>query len=185
MFSISQFFEVLWKLALPVGILSFLMVGWALRNGVLKERSGMRALAAEIKAMAKANKKGKKESNGGNVPRARTNPIHGKWLKFGGGFYGIVALYTYGLVEWKEITQFIASFGGFTAFINSLSFDVLVRIFVEGLKNFITAISWPVYWMRDFGSQVIWVWMAIAYAAYWAGMKLALRHIVLKSNAGK
>jgi hypothetical protein len=113
------------------------------------------------------------------------NPVHGKWMKFGGGFYGIVALYTYGLVEWKEVSQFIASFGGFSEFINNLSIQVLIRMFIEGLKNFITAISWPVYWMGDFGPQRMWIWMAIAYAAYWLGMKAAQRHVTLKIPSEK
>lgn len=182
-------FAILWKLALPVGILSFLMVGWALRNGVLKERSGIRALSAEIKEMQKANKKEKKKkqrNNGGDSqPRARTNMVHGQWMKFGGGYYGIVALYTYGLVEWKELSAFIASFGGFSAFISNFSVNVLVNMFIEGLKNFITAISWPVYWMREFSAQRMWIWMAIAYAAYWLGMKAAQRHVTQKSVSGK
>lgn len=176
---------MLWKLALPVGILSFVMVGWALRNGILKERSGIRALSAEIKAMQKASKKGKKGKGEPKPAPVKTNPVHSKWMKFGGGFYGIVALYTYGLVEWKEVSSFIAGFGGFSAFISSFSINVLINMLIEGLKNFITAISWPVYWMRDFGSQRMWIWMAIAYAAYWLGMKAAQRHVVLKTQSGQ
>lgn len=183
MFSLSQVFAVLWKLALPVGVLSFVMVGWALRTGALKERSGMRALSAEIKAMSKARKKVDKKTGDDNSPKVRMNPVHSKWMKFGGGFYGIVALYTYGLVEWKEVSSFIASFGGFSAFINNLSIQVLINMLIEGLKNFITAISWPVYWMRDFSAQRMWIWMAIAYAAYWLGMKLAQRHVGCKTQA--
>jgi len=177
---LTQLFTIFWKLALPVGVLSFLMVGWALRKGILKERSGVRALAAEIKALSKSNRKKtrKKDKTAGqeSEPQVRLNAVHGKWMKFGGGFYGTVALYTYGLVEWREVQDFIASFGGFMAFIDRFSIEVLIRMLIEGLKNFVTAISWPVYWIRDFGSEKIWIWITIAYGAYWLGMKAALRH---------
>ena len=101
------------------------------------------------------------------------HPVQRKWLKFGGGFYGIVAMYTYLLVEWQEIAAFISGFGGFGAFIRNLGIDVIIRMFIEGLKNFITAISWPVYWMHEFGSGRIWLWLCVTYAGYWLGMRLA------------
>ena len=165
--SASNFIEVIFKLALPVGGLSFLMVWWAFKKGVLQEKNHMKALSAEIKAISKL--KGDEKPD--------INPMHGKWLKFGGGFYGIVALYTYGLVEWNELRTFVADFGGFRAFIGQLDVGVIISILVEGLKNFITAITWPVYWMSEFGSNRIWIWMGIAYGAYWLGMKAAQHFI--------
>ena len=94
----ENLFDVLWKLAIPVGGLSFGMVWWALKKGVLSETGGVRALSKEIDAMGKRHKDKEQDS-------PKVNPVHGKWLKFGGGFYGTVALYTYGLIEYADIRQ--------------------------------------------------------------------------------
>ena len=161
--------QVLIKLALPVAVLSFLMVFWALKKGLLTNTTGIAALKKEMHAMKKARKKARKE--GGN--NVRVNPVHGKWLKFGGGFYGIVALYTYGLIEWREIRSTIAGLGGIRGFIDDLSINLIISILLEGLMNFVAAISWPVYWMSEFGSGNLWIWICIAYAGYWLGMRAA------------
>ena len=155
------------KLAFPVAAISFAMVWWAFHKGLLQEKEKFHALKKEIKAMSKSAKKSKSK-DGPDLHR-----VHRKWLKFGGGFYGIVAMYTYMLVEWNEIVSFISGFGGFGAFIRNLGIDVIIRMFIEGLKNFITAVSWPIYWMGEFDSDYIWLWLVISYAGYRLGMKLA------------
>ena len=155
------------KLALPVAAISFAMVWWALHKGLLQEKEKFHALKKEIKAISKSFKKSKTKD------RPDLHPVQRKWLKFGGGFYGIVAMYTYMLVEWNEIVSFISGFGGFGAFIRNLGVGVIIRMFIEGLKNFITAISWPIYWMYEFDSGHIWLWLGITYAGYWLGMRLA------------
>jgi hypothetical protein len=172
--SITEIFEAIWKLALPVAAVSFVMVWWALKKGLLQETEQVKALTNEIKAMSRL-KRGEKPD---------MNPLHSKWMKFGGGFYGIVAIYTYGLVEWDELRTFVADFGGFGAFIRNLNIGVLVNIFIEGFKNFITAISWPVYWMAEFGAERIWIWGGMAYAGYWLGMKIAQQLVARNSTPG-
>jgi hypothetical protein len=160
----------MFKVALPIGALSFAMVWWALLRGYLKDTSGVDALRKEIKALTKEKSRNKKEKK----PQAKTDPVHDKWLRFGGGFYGLVALYTYGLVEFREVRDFIAGFGGISEFLSQLNFDMFINLFIDALTNFITAIAWPMYWMSDISSDRIWLWFIIAYGGYWAGMKLAL-----------
>jgi len=173
MFSISIIFAAIFKLALPVAAISFGIVWWAMHRGLLKERGEVQALTAEIKAMSKLKKKDKPDMH----------PLHSKWMKFGGGFYGTVAMYTYGLVEFNELRTFIAEFGGFAAFVSNLSINVLIDIFIEGVMNFVVAISWPVYWIAEFGAERIWIWGGVAYAGYWLGMKAALHWINRESTA--
>lgn len=167
----GNWFQVLWKLALPVACLSFLMVWTALRKGLLQESGNLKALRKELNTMGKRRKK-----QGKDAPKI--NPVHGKWLKFGGGFYGTVALYTYGLIEFQEIRDVIASFGGIPPFLQAVDVRMLIRMFIEALMNFVAAITWPVYWMREFGSNQIWIGLLIAYGAYWAGMHLAQARFV-------
>lgn len=173
----SDFLDA-FKLALPVAAISFAMVWWALHKGLLQEKEKLHALKREIKALSKSRKKLKKKD------RPDIHPVHRKWLKFGGGFYGIVAVYTYVLVEWQEIVSFISGFGGFGAFIRNLGIDVIIRMLIEGLMNFVTAIAWPVYWMGEFGGGHIWLWLGITYAGYWLGMKSAQR-LSMQQQAGK
>lgn len=166
----SSIFQVLFKLGLPVGVISFLMVRWLLRSGVVTERDGIKALSKEIDGLAKARKKQRKSD--------QENPeklhfLQEKWLKFGGGFYGIVALYTYGLVEFNEIRDTITTFGGFSAFFDALGLSLLINMLIEGLRNFITAIAWPAYWIPEFGGRNSWVLFVVAYGAYWVGTKVA------------
>lgn len=160
----SEIYLAVFKLGLPVAAISFGMVWWALHRGVLSETDGSRALSREIDALGK-KKDGEKPIS--------VNPVHGKWLKFGGGFYGIVALYTYGLVEWSDVRETIAGFGGFGSFIGELNINLLINMIIEGLMNFITAVSWPVYWMSEFGAARFWVWGGIAYFGYYIGIRAA------------
>jgi len=127
---------------------------------------------ASLKSITKSVKKAKKSKE---KDRPDIHPVHRKWMKFGGGFYGIVAMYTYVLVEWQELVSFISSFGGLGAFIRNLGIDVIIRILIEGLMNFVTAIAWPFYWIGELGSSHMWVWLGTTYAAYWLGMKSAQR----------
>ena len=165
--SIAEIFGAIFKLALPVAAISYGMVWWALHKGLLQEKGQIKALTAEIKAMSKLKSKDKPDMH----------PVHSKWMKFGGGFYGTVALYTYGLVEWNEIREFVADLGGLGTFIRNLSIGTIIDILIDGLMNFVVAISWPVYWIAEFGAERIWIWGGIAYAGYWLGIKAAMHKI--------
>jgi hypothetical protein len=166
---IDGVFEAILKLGLPVAGLSFAMVWWALRRGVLSELDGVHALGVQIAALGKKKDKNKK--------REKINPVHDKWLKFGGGYYGIVALYTWCLIEYQDIADTVSRFGGFSGLLDRLGINLLINMFIEGLMNFIAAIAWPVYWMSEFGANRIWLWMAIAYGGYWLGIHAAQRWV--------
>ena len=101
------------------------------------------------------------------------HPLQKKWAKFGGGFYGIVAFFTYIVVEVLEIINMVKGFGGFFDFLKQLDFNVIIHILVEALTNFISAMIWPVYWMQRIDTDHTWVWFVVAYAGYWVGLKLA------------
>ena len=55
-----------------------------------------------------AKKGGKAEPDAATKagPDVRIDPVHNKWLAFGGGFYGIVGLLTYAVVEFGELRDF-------------------------------------------------------------------------------
>ncbi len=162
---IQEIFIALFKAGLPVGVAAYLLVWWALRNGYLGASESVKELEKEVKRLAKD-----KES-----PR-EGDPVHRKWLSMGGGFYGVVAMLTYIVVEVGEILDFITGFDGIGAFIDSISVGMLIGLFIEAVKNSIIAIAWPAYWLTDIQSNHIWAWFVAAYAGYWLGSSLAARN---------
>jgi hypothetical protein len=93
------------------------------------------------------------------------SPVHAKWLKFGGGFYGVVGLLTYAVVELKELRDFFLGFESLSALLAQFGFNMLIGLFIEAVKNFVVAIAWPVYWLSDIRSNHVWAWFVVAYAA--------------------
>jgi len=159
--------EAIWALllaGLPIGLFTLAIVWWGLRNGYFPGTNDARALERELKAMKKEQVKPAED---------KRSLLHKKWAKFGGGFYGIVAFFTYLVVEVTEITTMIINFGGFLDFLKKLDMGVIVSVFVEAITNFITAMVWPVYWMDRIDTSQIGFWFAAAYSGYWLGLHLA------------
>ena len=172
--------EVFWALLMvgvPIAAFTLAIVWWALQRGLFQESLDTRALQREIKAMSRKNKKNPAEDSGVQ------HPVQKKWAKFGGGFYGIVAFFTYIVVEVLEISTMIINYGGFIAFLKQLDFGDIISIFIEAITNFITAMIWPMYWMDRIDTDQTWIWFVVAYAGYWAGLKTAQVLIQRRSRA--
>lgn len=172
---LTEFFWALFLVGVPIGVFTLALVWWALQAGHFKESLDTNALKREIKAMSQSAKKKKKE--GVKKDARPLHPLQKKWAKFGGGFYGIVAFFTYIVVEVREIITMIVNLGGFIDFIKQLNLDVLVQMFVQAVMNFVTAMIWPVYWMKRIDTGQVWIWFVMAYAGYWVGLKLAQKLI--------
>jgi hypothetical protein len=166
---LAEIFRALLMAGLPIALFTLALVRWALQNGHFQEVSDRKALEREMAAMKKVRKNKSPED------KARQHPLQKKWAKFGGGFYGIVAFFTYIVVEVTDIATTISNFGGFTDFIKMLDVSVIVAMLIEALTNFITAMVWPVYWMTEIDTNFTWLWFVVAYAGYWQGLKLAQR----------
>ena len=95
------------------------MVWWALKNGHFGEALDADKLKGEIAAMAKAHKKSKR------AERRSRHPLQRKWASFGGGFYGLVALYTWILIEWDDVADFLS---GLSAIVFELDPGDLARL---------------------------------------------------------
>jgi hypothetical protein len=171
----------------PVAVTSFLLVWWSLRQGYLGPAGSVRDLEKSMKAMSKkrrqvrkqrkAEKKvSKKQPDTEEIVTSgnRIDPVHNKWLAFGGGFYGIVGLMTYAVVEFGELRDFFLGFESLAALLAQFGFDMLVNLLIDAVMNFVIAIAWPVYWMSEIAMNEVWIWFAVAYFGYWAGVKGAL-----------
>ena len=159
--------EAIWSLALvgvPISLFTLAIAWWAMRNGHLQDANDSKAIGLGLKAMSK--RKVEPEND-------KRDLIQKKWAKFGGGFYGIVAFFTYVVIELTEIATMIINFGGFWSFIKSLNIGLIINIFIEAFMNFITAMVWPVYWINRIDTQQTWLWFIAAYVGYLFGLKLA------------
>ena len=171
--------EVFWALVLvglPIGAFTVALVFWLLKGAHFKGSLDPVALRRDIKALTQSNRKNKKNKKNKDADKeeAKTlHPLQKKWSKFGGGFYGIVAFFTYIVVEVMEIINMVMDFGGFFDFLKQFDISVIIHIFVEALTNFISAMVWPFYWMQRIDTDHTWIWFVVAYGGYWVGLKLA------------
>jgi hypothetical protein len=198
---VTDIFHAVLMAGLPLMALTFAVIWWALHRGRLRGESvgelqkSIQALAARQKSDKKKNKKkknGKAQQGAGQglldlegnlldfdgdfnakgEQGEKLDPVLEKWFSFGGGFYGLVALYTWLVIEWNEVWNFLTDLPGivFSFDLGSL-ISLVISFFIESLMNFITAIAWPMYWMSVAGNP--WIWIAVAYGGYWLGIKAA------------
>lgn len=176
---------------LPVGLATYALVWWSLRQGYIDPAITVKEVEQRFKRISKersaARKDRKRRRSDRDAERSPTpqalaalgqpgmNPVHAKWLKFGGGFYGVVGLLTYAVVELKELRDFFMGFESLSTLFAQFGLDMLIGLLIEAVRNFVVAIAWPVYWLSEIRSNYIWAWIIVAYGAYWAGAKLALR----------
>ncbi|MCK0068084.1 hypothetical protein [Kordiimonas laminariae] len=163
---ISAIFEAFFLATIPVGIFSFFLLGWALKQGTLKHFETREELKAQMEQM-KEEKKLKKEKG------EKTD--HGdffinKWMTFGGGFYGIMAFFTYVVIELQEIWEFITDLSKIAYIFSNLGLDLLIQFLLNSLYNFIAAIIWFITWGRVIEDHIV-IWLAMAYLGYYIGSK--------------
>ena len=161
--------EAVWALLLtgiPVGLFTLAIAWWSMRNGHLEDVADSKAIGESLKAMSKLKVDAKDD---------KRDLVSKKWAKFGGGFYGIVAFFTYIVIEIREIIDMIIDFGGLWAFIKQLNLDVIIRLFIDAIMNFVSAMVWPMYWIKRIDTNYVWVWFVAAYLGYLLGLKVAHR----------
>ncbi len=101
------------------------------------------------------------------------NVLMSKWVAFGGGFYGVMAVLTYAVVEFREVVDFLSSESSIMATLASLGVGDLINFFINSIMNFVTAITWPVYWMSHVQGYSVWVWFVVVYFGYICGQFIA------------
>ncbi len=184
---LREIFRALFQAGIPVAVTSYLLIWWALKNQYLQGASNLKDVEIHFKGVSKARSRQKKEEKerrkkgGGAVEMEpgqqeshKMNPVHNKWLSFGGGFYGVVGLLTYAVVELGEIRDFITQFDGLSSLISDITLELFIGFFINSIMNFVVAIAWPVFWLSDIRSDYIWMWFVAAYAGYWSGTRFAL-----------
>ncbi len=147
--------------ALPLFILSFLLVYWAIKHQYISVDDE----AANLKELKKNYKTAEQGKS--------INRIHKKWLFFGGGFYGLMAFITYIHVEFFEVYEFIMSYTTFSNLIEQLTIKAIIGLIIDSFLNLIPAFTWFLYWPKQIVMHNSLYWLIAAYLGYQLGSKFA------------
>ena len=158
---LTDLINALFVAGLPMFALSFVLVSWALHSDRLSGET-VKELQGGIAALRKAHKDKPVEQ--------KTDPALHYWFRFGSGFYGLVALYTWLRIEKDELVEFLVGFVDMLVNLYpSALIGLLIELFVESMLNFVAAITWPAYWLAELNNP--WLSLFAAYAGYWLGIK--------------
>ncbi len=156
-----EILKALFIAGIPTAIVAYLMVFFAIKKGYVE-------LGEDLVELKKRKKQAKKDK-----AEFKVNPVHNKWLYFGGGYYGLMALTTYVHVESIEVYEFFRDFSTISNFIEQISFGAFIRLIIDSFMNLIPAFTWFLYWPKIFVMQSGWYWLGASYAGYHVGSYLA------------
>jgi len=150
--------ESLVVLGLPVFLMTWYLFRRLYQRGELKAGTNYKTIKSNLKSM---KKQGKESSD----------ILHKKWMKFGGGFYGLTAVVSLILIEVVDIWNFLFHFPGFEVLFQDGLIGFVIGLFVNQLQNFIAACLWFAHW-GDGGRNVL-VWIVVPYGCYLLALRLA------------
>ena len=143
----------------PVAVATVFLAAWAIRRGHLD-------LLEENQA----------DENARDEQAKPDDPVLGKWVAFGGGFYGLMALLTYIHSEAIDLWGSLTAYGSLSGLLAALSVGFFVDLFVEAMMNFVVAITWFMYWPDEIHMRNGWIWLGAAYVGYHVGMRIAQQY---------
>ena len=152
------------QLGLPVAALSWLLFYRLYHRGELARDADRKAIRSSLKQIRVESKKSKTPAD---------SALHAKWMKFGGGFYGVAALWTLIVIESSGIVGVIVQPSSVEDMFRGGLVDFIVNLFVSQLTTFIQAAVWFNWWSGR--QHDVFVWIVVAYAGYLAGLNLARR----------
>ncbi len=169
---ILELIKVLLFAVLPVAVISFCLVFLAIKRGYINPEESVESL----------NKKRKQAKK--NKAEFKVNPIHNKWLYFGGGYYGLMAFTTFMHVEILEIYNFLAGFISFSALLDQISVAGIISLIIDSFMNIIPAFTWFLYWPDFIDMQHGWYWLGGSYAGYYIG-EIVARQLIVREIKGE
>ncbi len=157
-----EYFEAGLKLGLPIMMMSWWVHSWLFRNGLLDPHASQRETEQEVRKIRKSTKKS--EVQYGDFWTK-------KWLKFGGGFYGLTALWTFLVLEIQGLWWLLTNYQSALDILSNGFVYVVVTFIKNQVMSFVQAFSWVVNW-GDSGFSLIWFFSA--YLGFYLGMKAAV-----------
>ncbi|HKI75364.1 MAG TPA: hypothetical protein VJ998_11990 [Pseudomonadales bacterium] len=160
------------ELGLPVALLSWLLFYRLYSSGELPRDVNSKAIRASLKQINKARKK---------IDKKRRDVLHTKWMKFGGGFYGVAALWTFVVMEVGGIVATLAHPSSIEGMFSDGLLRFMVQVIVNQITTFVNALLWFSYW-GDKGHG-IFLWGVVAYGGYVLGLNLARYEVAFANQA--
>lgn len=158
---------------IPVGTFSFLMIYMAYSKGYL-------SLDVDIEHAFNTHKN--KGATLSKQHKKELTFLHSKWVTFGGGFYGLIAVLTFVVIELTQITQFWLGVEGWNDISALFTVSTLISMFIDSILNMIKAVVWFTYWPNILPAGNFIFWMLVAYIGYRFGAKLAKKHVIKKNE---
>jgi hypothetical protein len=174
--TILDIIQAILFVGIPVGVFSFLMIYFSYHKGYL-------STDIELKDVFKKN-----STSGSSLSRKHKKELlflHSKWVTFGGGFYGLIALLTFIVIELTQVFNFLFSITGWQSITALFSIDTLIAMIIDSITNMVQAALWFRYWPDKFNTDNYIVWILIAYIAYRFAEKYAMRYTVYQRKLAK
>lgn len=151
-------------------VLSWLAFSWLYGEGKLDQGADRKTASAELKALRKAKKAEKKaeKKNGVTIDQ---DYMFDKWMWFGGGFYGLAALWTFIVVELMDLGRFLWNLPTFITTFDGGVMGFIGDFIVNQIGNIVSAFVWFNYWSH----QSVILAFLVAWIGYWLGNQLAKR----------
>ena len=160
----TEILKAIFIAGLPVGLIGFSLVLWSIKKNYLSAEDNISIL------------KEKKKQSDDKESDFKLNPIHQKWLFFGGGYYGTMAFITYIHIEVLEVAEFFSNFSSLSNLIEQISFAAVISLIVESFLNIIPAFVWFSYWPDVFAIGNGWYWLAASFLGFELGSYMAKRY---------
>jgi hypothetical protein len=151
---------------LPIAVLAFLMTYLSYRNGDIepeddqKDEWGLSADWDDIDGML-------------DDDRPSNNYVHKKWLSFGGGYYGLVALLTLVFIEGRELYNLFLIREQLPELLAAPDRHAVAEIIESQVMNMVDAFIWFQFWPNEIEMRNGWVWLGVSYAGYYSGNRLS------------
>ena len=152
------------EIGLPVAALSWLLFYRLYSRGVLARDADHKAIDARLKEVRKTDKESSEISD---------SLLHAKWMKFGGGFYGVAAAWTLIYIEASGIVGVILHPSAVSDMFSRGIGHLIEQQIASQITTLVDAATWFAWWPEKGHNPV--VWFVVAYVAYLAGLELA-RH---------
>lgn len=162
--TLSELLRAILELGLPVAALSWLLFYRLYSRGVLARDADHKTIDASLKTIHKEQKQSEEKPD---------SLVHGKWMKFGGGFYGVAAAWTLLYIEASGVVDIVAHPSSVLNMFDKGIGGFIAQKISGQVTTFVDAATWFSWWPGRGHGPV--VWFVVAYIAYLAGLNLARR----------
>jgi hypothetical protein len=158
----TELLHAIFELGLPIAALSWLLFYRLYSRGELARDANHKAIDTSLKQIRKTQKESKQTSD---------SLLHEKWMKFGGGFYGVAAAWTLVYIEVSGIVGVIIHPSVLQEMFRKGIVNLIVQQITSQVSTFVDAMIWFTWWPDKGHGPVLW--FVVAYVAYLAGLNLA------------